>query len=334
MPLARRQLRLFLLREYALQLSVSWGKIPWCAVPEMYLAALFVDVGFSMSAIEAAHSGLWTEAIHLVISEGHQLNDSLDKVVAWTCLFPHPALDPTFVFTHCPQSRKYLTEATVILSAIGNASLLSSLLDQFPEADLTFCGDLAIRCAASFGHADVVRVLLKLGGGRVNTFAWEDEAWREAIHNGHTDVVRLFLETQPLERGAREDEALRVAASKGHTEIVVMLLENGYVMDPSSRNNEALRYAAAKGHSEIVEALLATGRVDPAANDNEPLRSAVYCGRKRVVEILLATGKCTFKTKKGGALRLAASRRKNREVLKVLLKYGLMDRRALGLQRI
>ncbi|KAJ3104250.1 hypothetical protein HDU97_009418 [Phlyctochytrium planicorne] len=312
LPLARRQLRLFIYKETKAneESGIQWGKIAWADIDPVYICALLVDVGFRISAIQAAHAGIWdkgerlpvlpsiTQAIDMAVSEGRDIDEGLEKTVVWCCLFPlsrrpqttttNPSASPSSSTTsisqpisvqyhlpdtlfhllhNYPKSRKYLPEAVVILSAIGDALRLQALLHLFPETNLTLCGDLALRSASAFGHLDVVRVLFDMGPGRVNMFAFDDEAFREAVRRGHVGVVKALLESGLVERGCRDDEAIRVASASGDVEMVELLLTNGCVVDVGARNHEALRRACVGGHVDVVRMLVQSCGVLGAVGD-------------------------------------------------------------------
>lgn len=130
--------------------------------------------------------------------------------------------------------------------------------------------NLAIRLASYYGHAEMVRSLLR------------------------GDL--LYCDVDPT---AKDNEALRKACYYGHIEVVKILLSHGTddaracQVNPSASNNQAIRWASSRGHKEVVELLLALNthdciRVDPSALGNQALTMANYFGHSEVVELLLA----------------------------------------------
>jgi len=111
----------------------------------------------------------------------------------------------------------------------------------------------ALRIASATGHTEVVRLLLDSGA---NMYTCGDCALQSASENGHIEVVRLLLD-----RGAylhtRRDCALRVASSNGHIEVVRLLLDRGAHF--YTRSHGALRSASANRHPDVVRLLLEYG---------------------------------------------------------------------------
>jgi hypothetical protein len=146
------------------------------------------------------------------------------------------------------------------------------------------------KLAARDGQTDVFRQLLQ----RVNPQLNDNYAIRVACENGHTDIVRMLLETRKVDLStvdpsAKDNYAIRKACENGHTEIVKMLLLEG--VDPSAQNNYALRLACENGHTKIVRMLLNSEKVDPSTQNNDPLRLAFMYGHTKIVKMLLKTGK-------------------------------------------
>ena len=109
------------------------------------------------------------------------------------------------------------------------------------------CGkDKTLRCAAEYGHTEVVKLLLAAGA---DVHAQDNYALRWAASEGHTEIVRLLLEAG-ADVHAQNNSALKWTASKGHTEVVKLLLEAG--ADVHAQNNSALRWAAENGHTKVV----------------------------------------------------------------------------------
>jgi uncharacterized protein len=98
-----------------------------------------------------------------------------------------------------------------------------------------------------------------------------------AAGNGHTAVVKLFLDTANLERQSG-DEALSRASYRGHSQVVKLLLNAGADVDAKKSNGEfsPLDLAAIEGHAEVVELLMNAG-----AN----LKRIGFFGRTRLCDV-------------------------------------------------
>lgn len=84
-----------------------------------------------------------------------------------------------------------------------------------------------------------------------------------AIEEGHTEVVRLLIETGADKNQATPDDdetPLHLAARKGHLEIVRVLVEAGADKSAAACDGETpVCVAAQEGHLEVVRFLLGVG---------------------------------------------------------------------------
>ena len=86
-----------------------------------------------------------------------------------------------------------------------------------------------------------------------------DAAW-----NGHTQVVRFFLDHGALinKRDKYGWTALIAAAESGHIDTVRYLLTGGASVNATGWDGSALRLAREHGHPEVCELLIQHGAVD------------------------------------------------------------------------
>lgn len=119
--------------------------------------------------------------------------------------------------------------------------------------------------AASEGHEDIVRLLLKSGADVGRSLPNGMTALLFAAREGHTAIVRLLLS-----RGAKVDTAqkdgvtaLMFAAQNGHVEIVELLLSKGAAVNAVQKNDmTALLFATQYGFATVREVLLRWGALD------------------------------------------------------------------------
>jgi ankyrin repeat protein len=140
--------------------------------------------------------------------------------------------------------------------------------------------DLALRLAATHGHAETVKVLLAAGA---DVHASDDYALRWAANNGHAETAQVLL-AAGADVHAKHDDALVFAASHGHTKTVKVLLAANANMHAD--DDAALRWAAGNDHTETVKVLLAAG-ADVHADDDAALRLAANNGHTQTVLVLV-----------------------------------------------
>ncbi|PWW73652.1 ankyrin, partial [Tuber magnatum] len=152
-------------------------------------------------------------------------------------------------------------------SAIQNwcsAKTISIFLRCGIEADGTDTrGRTPLTIAARKGRADVVEVLLKVEGVRVNAQCHNGKTpFMLAALAGRTDVVRLLLEDERVDVGLRDTmpnscTVLWKAVEIGHRKVIKLLLDDGR-SDPNflSNGQTPLHCAIQRGHPEVVLLLL------------------------------------------------------------------------------
>ncbi len=213
----------------------------------------------------------------------------------------------------------------------------------------------ALAHAASGGHADVVRILLK-AGATVNTPSPDDgfTALMTAAEAGHGEVVPILLAAgaDPNARGWPTGQrnggmtALMLAAGSGHLAVVQALLEAGasiHIKDrPSLWDEEtgpagltALVHAVNGQHEAVVDRLLDAGAYVDARDHSggTALLAAATIGSVPLVERLLAAGAdAKVKTRHGQTALKAAAIYGNAALNRLLTRAGMtaQDRKSLA----
>lgn len=111
--------------------------------------------------------------------------------------------------------------------------------------------------AAGKNHVGVVQRLIEIG---LDPSGERDMAIRLAASNGHAGMVRLLLKDTRVDPSVCQDWALRYACMNGHVEVVRLLLSDARV-DPAVYGNVALKWAFEKEQWSVVRVLMADARM-------------------------------------------------------------------------
>ncbi|KAL8853671.1 MAG: hypothetical protein Q9221_001482 [Calogaya cf. arnoldii] len=149
--------------------------------------------------------------------------------------------------------------------------------------------------AASFGLPNTLNELL--GDEEENDLSsWtetECDPIREAVAQGHTEVVKILVEHYEVSDETKLSQYLYIASSKGHAQIVGFLLDRGINVDAvGGKQGTALQIAALEGHKGIVQLLVskhASTKV-VSARFGTPLSAAAEKGHERTFQMLLSAG--------------------------------------------
>ena len=172
------------------------------------------------------------------------------------------------------------TGRTALFSAVmsGNENMIRKLLAR--GAEIKAHGNTAIHTAAECGHQEIMRTLLEIATGDINSGIDDEDGVKKSypqilldsydaggeypIHiaakNGHPDVLRILLENEAdieARTRVREWRALHLAAAGGHEAVIRLLLQHGASTYADTKGGmKALHLAVEGGHDGVVRALL------------------------------------------------------------------------------
>lgn len=139
-----------------------------------------------------------------------------------------------------------------------------------------------LSCASCYGHAAIVKLLI---GRRANICVDNNHALEAAATDGHIDVVRLLLR-----HGANtKNNSLILSASvgNGHMDVVKILLDHG--ANVHANKDEAIKYAALNGHINIIKLLISKG-ANIETHKNTLFLLGVKQNKPNIVEFMLDNG--------------------------------------------
>ncbi|XP_036387724.1 ankyrin repeat and SAM domain-containing protein 1A-like [Megalops cyprinoides] len=121
--------------------------------------------------------------------------------------------------------------------------------------------DTALHCAAQYGHAPVVRLLLEEQSDPALRNRRLETPLDLAALYGRLEVVQLLLAAQPslLAGHAHTHTPLHLAARNGHLAVVEALLDAGMDINCETEKGSALHEAALFGKTHVVRRLLSAG---------------------------------------------------------------------------
>jgi ankyrin repeat protein len=225
------------------------------------------------------------------------------------------------------------------LAVLGDEVVFTLVLETgwFDVGELSRGGKTPLWLAASNGHQDILKLLLKMDNSNVDLRGPEGQtALSNAASYGHSAVVKLLLETGKVDVNSKETRfgqtPLWRAAEKGHDAVVKLLLGAGDVhvdlRDVSGRT--PLSVAALNGYGAVVKLLLDTEdvRIDLKDRYGQTILSRVAeTGHSAVVKLLLETGNVDVNSdvNSGRTPLWRAALNGHSAVVKLLLETGDVD---------
>lgn len=178
----------------------------------------------------------------------------------------------------------------------GHEHLVERLLETTKDSKSIGEDGAALCEAAQYGHHAVVRLLLdNVRNPRPALGKCLDSPLALAARNGHTEVVKMFLESSAyLEQDGSRSTALHLAVAGGHGSVVKVLLDSKDIdLKEACAESQLppLHLAAKRGHVTVVKQLLSHG-ADPEQSTYEamPLHYAAQNGHLNIAKQLLVAG--------------------------------------------
>ncbi|KAJ5654103.1 hypothetical protein N7490_001106 [Penicillium lividum] len=223
------------------------------------------------------------------------------------------------------------------LIKMGDVYAIKCALEKGASANMENpLGQTGLIIAASFGHYDVVMLLMDHGAKLDAMGHGGETALSVATLRGYNDIAELLLDrgADPNAASVYGKPALSQAAGTGNLALTKLLLDFG--ADPNgitASGETALSYAATCDRYQVAQLLLSSGAyVDKTGHAGRtPLLKAVGKGSSRMVELLLDHGAdpnrqdSRQQTPLIQAIQLGKS-----EILALFLKYGYGPDNASG----
>lgn len=149
----------------------------------------------------------------------------------------------------------------------------------------------AVAIAASYGHNDIIRLLLEKDAD-VEAKGTFGTPLRSACLMNRKSTVQLLISTGAATNAASLGDALYSASLQGHANIVTLLIREGAdVNHRTGTYKTALHAAAYKGHKDVVEILIGAGaNVHAPGLLRDVFHTAAAGGHQDIVLLLLEKG--------------------------------------------
>ena len=182
--------------------------------------------------------------------------------------------------------------------------------------------------AASFGLPKTLKNLLEeeQSGNGSSWAEMQGDPVREAVSQGHAEVVKILLEHYTISDEAKLSQYLYIASFNGHDDVVRSSLGKGAGIDAvGGKKGTALQVAALEGNKGTVQLLIARKAsirvISPRFGT--PISAAAEKGHERCFQMLLNAGAAT--NAKGGGYAyplISAIIGQNDSIIQILLNKG------------
>lgn len=193
----------------------------------------------------------------------------------------------------------------------GHIATVKFILTDDILNDVEVCNSLTRECvkiAATFGHFDIVKVLLNNSDLEISNYVKEDLT-RWSIMNGYIQILELIPPSPD-----NIVHSVSLAQQYKKSDIVKFLIQD--LTD--NQIQKLFLDSCIKDNIQLVKLLIADPRVDPSAKDNVALGSAVYEHKEELVQVLLSDPRVIPTSK-------MLTRLKNINIVKMLLAHPNVD---------
>ena len=197
---------------------------------------------------------------------------------------------------------------------LGRPDLVSILLDH--GADPAMTDNRPIRWAATAGHADVVRRLLRFES--VDPTARDNTPLIMAVIGGYVDVVVALADDPRVDVHADEEGALRTAIWHGKHAVASVLLDRG--ADVGVWQQYPVRTSAERGDVAMVRLFVERG-ADATVWHNWVLRRAFLNGHEEVARYVLGLDEVVADVWAAKLYSHAISKHKSAALVRLLLEF-------------
>ena len=317
---------------------------PLTKINEHFIGAIVPAAGMNginMIDAEKGHSALVyayqlgnDDCVRILREAGAEIDSStgIDPLYK-TCIFGHTETVKTLL-SYGELTEESMATALIRCSQDGQFEIVQSLIDAGAPLDFVRVdnGANALCVASQYGHADIVRLLLKQNGDTKRNLGNAYRALADACKNDHFDVAKLLHDyVAKVKQDLLGDgfTALVWASNNGHKQVVEYLLsENENVNQCNSDNGQtALMIASSRGHTGVVQLLLEKqAKVNQRTSDTDGTTSLILAaqnGRTDIVKLLLEHGAdTTVLSSEGLTVLMEACSRGCVELVSILLEHG------------
>lgn len=239
----------------------------------------------NLSLVSRAHNIILAKlhcSSHFWWSRLHQLGASVPIERASECrdiyhlVMPHPLVSPTV--------HAYQDEHNELLQC----ELAAKTLLELAPLQMSGAADITLNQAFRVGSREVLALFVSNEDWFASRSTADEDCARYTKR--YIAVIRAILDKSRCPSIDMNDWVVYYACENGHTEVVRLFLEDGQ-LDPGAYNNQGLIEAVKCGAHDLVQLLIADPRVDRHAQCGQALKEAWDRQHDmKMVDILLSRG--------------------------------------------